>query len=53
VAKQGMNIEKDLERIKKRLLAGKKSLHQTRVKTEQLDSFIRLAIRAHRKHSHS
>lgn len=38
-------MENDLERIKKRLLAGKKSLHDTELKAENLDASIQTAIR--------
>jgi hypothetical protein len=35
----------DLEQIKKRLLAGKKSLHNTELRAENLDASIQTAVR--------
>lgn len=45
MARENSGIGKDLERITKRLQAGKKSLHRTELKAEDLDASIQTAIR--------
>jgi hypothetical protein len=49
MAKEQSRMENDLERIKKRLLAGKQTLHETELKAEDLDATIQTAIRDQQK----
>jgi len=42
-------LEKDLDRIKKRLQASKKTLHDSEIKAEDLDATIQKAIREQEK----
>lgn len=39
-------MEKELERLKRRLQASKKTLHDTGIKAENLDASIQTAMRA-------